>query len=608
MLFKKLLILASAALLAMPVAAQTAKKADSKLTNATVFFNGAELTHTASVSLTKGANELQIGGLSPNVDRNSIRLKATGGAVISSYEFAIDYLTAEKESAPTIKMLRDSIVHYQKELDRVTIAASVNSNMIKYLQEGISKNVSGSEKGLGIDELVKTMDYYKSKSEQLESDRIALNKANSELRTSINRLQSQLNQETTKSTKTSGMLKLSVSAPLAGTSEFTVTYFTASAAWTPYYEVNIASTDRPVSFAAKAKVRQTTGIDWNRVKLTLSTAMPSNGKVAPLFSTWFLEQQRVYARAEKSMDMAMQNSYAYADEMPEVVVMGMTTMDKRTFSGSVSSMPTPAPIAVLNGEIVPQSVLDQLDQSTVKSIETLTGKDAKAAYGSRASGGAIVVTTKSATDYVQASDNELNAVYEIDTPYTIPGTGKDQSIALFNKDAAAEYKYYCAPKLDNETYLLAEIPQWNKLGLISGVANVTYDGTYIGETYIDAWSTQEKLALTLGADKRVVVKREKLQDFSSTRTIGSDITQVFTYKITVRNNQNKPVKMVLKDQYPRSTQKNIVVELRKETTPWTVNNEEVGVITWEEEISAGATKTYQISYSVKYPKDMTLNL
>jgi hypothetical protein len=67
--------------------------------------------------------------------------------------------------------------------------------------------------------------------------------------------------------------------------------------------------------------------------------------------------------------------------------------------------------------------------------------------------------------------------------------------------------------------------------------------------------------------------------------------------------------MVLKDQYPISTQKSIEVELQtKETTPWTANREDLGVITWEEEFKAGETKTYQISYSVKYPKGSNLNL
>ena len=66
--------------------------------------------------------------------------------------------------------------------------------------------------------------------------------------------------------------------------------------------------------------------------------------------------------------------------------------------------------------------------------------------------------------------------------------------------------------------------------------------------------------------------------------------------------------MVLKDQYPVSTQKTIEVELlTKETTPWTANKEEIGVLSWENEIAAGETKEYRMSYSVKYPKGSRLN-
>ena len=99
-----------------------------------------------------------------------------------------------------------------------------------------------------------------------------------------------------------------------------------------------------------------------------------------------------------------------------------------------------------------------------------------------------------------------------------------------------------------------------------------------------------------------------MQDFSSTKTFGSDVKQTFTYKITVKNNQTKAVKMVLKDQYPTSTQKNVEVELLKETTAPSFNIKETGVLTWEETLAPGETKTYLVSYSVKYPKNMNLNL
>ncbi len=58
------------------------KNVHSKIEEVTVFFQGAELVHTASTSLQKGNNEVWISGLSPNVDRNSLKIKTTNGVVV----------------------------------------------------------------------------------------------------------------------------------------------------------------------------------------------------------------------------------------------------------------------------------------------------------------------------------------------------------------------------------------------------------------------------------------------------------------------------------------------------------------------------------------------
>ncbi len=606
------------ALCTLTAGAQGGKTAPSKLTEATVFFRGAELVHTASAALARGENEVSVEGLSPVIDAASLKIAATGSVVVSSYEFSVDFLSSGKEPSAVVKKLEDSVAIYKASIEKNEIDLKVNTNMIAYLQAGISKNVSGSEKGLATEELVKTMDYYKTKSIELETQQGTLTRKKEQLNTSLRRVQSQLSQETRKGSKNTGVLKLILSSPSALTSNFTITYYTPSAGWTPYYDINVAAADKPIVIAAKSKVQQTTGLDWEKVRLTLSTATPSNGKTAPLFEAWMLRpwQPQPLALADAKL---MQNSvsYAAAPQLDEAVVVGYGTMRKTDLTGSIRGVATtPAatkpqlPLYIIDGKPATEADLTALDSSAIKSIDVLKDANATAIYGSRGANGVIVVTLKSGMDdYVTTADNAISMVYNIDLPYTIPGNGKAQNIDLGVKQADAEYKYYCAPKLDPAVYLLAEIPGWEQLGLLTGKANVTYEGTYVGETLIDASSTQEKLALTLGTDKRVSVKREKLQEFSSSKLLGSDVQKVFTYRLTVKNNRTAPVKMVLKDQYPISTQKNIEVVLRKEnTTPWTANKEDVGVVTWEEEIGAGATKTYQLSYGVKYPQSLTLNL
>ncbi|MNE74347.1 hypothetical protein D3C80_1704230 [compost metagenome] len=64
--------------------------------------------------------------------------------------------------------------------------------------------------------------------------------------------------------------------------------------------------------------------------------------------------------------------------------------------------------------------------------------------------------------------------------------------------------------------------------------------------------------------------------------------------------------MILKDQYPLTSQKDIQVELL-ESSKAHVNNE-IGTLTWEFDLKPGETREFTMSYSIRYPKDQTLNL
>jgi uncharacterized protein (TIGR02231 family) len=541
------------------------KSVSSKVTAATVFLQGAELTASAQLALRQGANEVTIDGLSPFADRNSIRVTIDGGVVVSAFEYSIDYLSAQKAPSARLRMLRDSIDIYSSRLAATEVDIKVNGEMQKYLETGIAKNVSGSEAGLGLEELKKTMDYYKSKSEEILNGARELQNRRNTISTALDRVLSQYDEESGSGSGNSGVVKLNLSAPVAGTRTATIVYFTPAASWSPYYDINAASTDTPVTIAAKSRVRQTTGIDWENVTLTLSTSTPSSGKVAPLFETWFLRERpmpmtpMLVGRAPGIT--AAQNAYSYNMARPEDV-------DSDGMEGVVVVASGASQKSIMTGSVVP------------------------AIY-----------------DHVVTAEGALNVTYNIDLPYTIPSGGKEQTIDLTTKQATPEYKYYCAPKLDGATYLIAEIANWEELGLLSAPANVTYDGTYIGETTIDAASTREKLTLTLGTDKRVSVTRELAREVSATRAIGGNTEQTFTWRITVRNSQTGPVSMVLKDQYPTSTDKSVTVTLdTKTTTPWTANKEDLGVVTWEGTLAAGEVRVYTFSYTVKYPRGMRLDL
>ncbi|MFT3678775.1 MAG: mucoidy inhibitor MuiA family protein [Ferruginibacter sp.] len=265
------------------------------------------------------------------------------------------------------------------------------------------------------------------------------------------------------------------------------------------------------------------------------------------------------------------------------------------------------PLYIVNGIEMPASEAQKINPQAIKNIEVLKDASATSIYGAKASGGVIILTLKAGLDdYVSVADKELDVTFDIDLPYDVPTNGKAQTAVLKEYEVPAKFKFYAVPKLDKEVFLLAEVADWEKLNLLPGEANIIFEGTYIGKSFIDPSSTQDTLNLTMGRDKRVVVKREKLMDFSSVKFLGTNKKQVFTYELTVKNNKKDSIDILLKDQYPISQDKEVEVELLEESGA--MNNTEVGVLTWKLKLAPGEVKKLRISYSVKYPKDKMLNL
>jgi uncharacterized protein (TIGR02231 family) len=274
--------------------------------------------------------------------------------------------------------------------------------------------------------------------------------------------------------------------------------------------------------------------------------------------------------------------------------------------GSLKKADQGEPVYVVNGAVINKTEFVKINPNDIKNIEVLKNSTATALYGSRANSGAVLVTLKEMSDYVGVKDNQLNVVFEIDLPYDVPSNGKEQNVSLKDYKIPAQFKYFSVPRLDKDAYLVGEIVDWEALNLLPGEANIIFEGTYIGKTSIDAGKVQDTMNLTLGRDKRVVVTREKLTDFSSVKFLGANKKQTFTYEITVRNNKKEAVQMELKDQYPLTTDKDIEVELLQ--YDGAIKNDETGIVTWKAQLAPGEIKKYRLSYSVKYPKDKVIDL
>jgi uncharacterized protein (TIGR02231 family) len=197
-------------------------------------------------------------------------------------------------------------------------------------------------------------------------------------------------------------------------------------------------------------------------------------------------------------------------------------------------------------------------------------------------------------------ENQTTVEMEVEIPYSLASNGEKIQVELKTFQVNASYEYYAIPKLDKDAFLVARITDWDKYNLLEGEANLYFEDAYVGRTILDAKALQDTLDISLGRDKSLVLGREKVEEFSKTKTIGSNTVDTRAFKIVVRNKKSQPVKITLFDQLPVSVVNDITVsaiELSK-----AVLEEKTGRVTWEISLDPQQQKELILQYEVKYPR------
>lgn len=517
-----------------------------KVKAATVYYNAAELTQNTTVNLPSGTSEVVIKNVANYLNENTVQIGAPSSVTVLSVQFTNNYISEFEidESNPTIKKVRDSITLIQKEIGKVQIEKSSNTKTIELLDK--NQLVAGQNSGLNVAELIKMVDYYKAKRSELSNTITTLTEKETKFNETLKRLNSKLEINTKNEEKNStGKLILQVMNEVAGTVNLDINYITNSASWTPFYDLRAESIKDPINMMYKAQVVQNSGIDWKKVKLTLSNGNPNQNNQAPILNAWFLRYAIPYQYDNDNVVYNQLQGRAAGVKAEEVVT------NTGYFKKDTNEVPS------------------------------------------------------SISNYTQVNENQLNVSFDIDIPYDILSNGKIHSVALKEIKLPASYKYYAVPKIEKEAFLLAEISDYSKYNLLPGEANIIFEGMYVGKTNINPNQTSDTLNLSMGRDKKISIKREKVVDKSGTKFLSSYKEQVFTYDLTVRNNKKEEVFMLLKDQYPLSTDKDITIELLDDGKAKV--NTETGVLTWELKLTPNETKKIRISYKVKYPKDQMID-
>ncbi|RYY39651.1 MAG: mucoidy inhibitor MuiA family protein [Chitinophagaceae bacterium] len=600
-------IAANAAVLAQP----RRQNIEAPVQGVTVYTTGARVERAATASLSAGRNEIQFTTLSSQLDPQSVQLKADASITLLSVKATRDFLT-ERRIEQDERNFRDRIY----TLSQRKLADEKLLDVFLKEEEMIVKNQSiGGSTGVKAPDLKAALDLQRQRLTEVYEKQLEIRKRIDEQAADINKLQTQLGEFSKKRDSVQYVVTALLDSREPRNVRFQLSYNVKDAGWYANYDVRVTEVGKPLQVLMNANVYQRSGETWKDVALTLSTGTPNDNATPSQLQPWmlgFYMPGAPVAPAGAPGDISGKIVDETGAPVPfaTILVIGTSNAVAADANGffRLSGVPQGSTInasavgykarntQVRTGyyTIALQSANTNLEEVVVTSGVRIRGTSSVGYSTAKVRAEEIQAVS------IQTQYQATTTVYKIEEKYTLETDGKTTTIGIKQMEVAASYEYFAAPKVDPAAFLTARITGWQQLDLTPGEASLYFEGAYLGKTYLDLSAASDTLSLPLGKDNGIRITRKLVKEYSTKRFLGSNRIDSRGWEIEVRNNKRTAINITINDQVPVSTIKEISVEEEKTDGE---RNKETGLIVWQFELPAGATRTLHLSYEVKYPKD-----
>lgn len=530
-------------LLSSPIFAVKQIDVTSSIKQVTVFLNGAMVERKAVQLVEEGSSQLHLTDLTAELDPNSIQVSAKGDVTILSVSHQVDYLN-ERKKPRNIIIMEDSLRILTQQYNQTRSRKSVFEEEKSMILS--NKKIEPGQTGFAVEDLEDLADFYRERLLSITTEILTLSDNEMRLGQDLDRIKNQLAEFNSTRNKPTSEIIIDIASNSKTVVQVSFSYYVHNAGWSPIYDIRAYQTQVPLLVKYNANVWQSTGEDWSEVMLTLSSGNPILSNTKPDLQPW-----RLYFLSTAPRFVGTKNAtYLVAD--------AYESRDDK--------------------EAMPMQQFSKFEESSAaaKSPEVYT------------------------------DESGLNVNFSIKVPYDVPSDSKNHLVNIDTYEIPATFIYNSVPKLDAAAFLIAQATGWDKFNLMSGNANLYYQDTYIGQSYLSTANTNDTLSISLGRDKGIVIERKKVNEFCDSKTIGSSKKESLAFEITIRNTKKTAVTLVVEDQIPLSTNKEIEVTVIE--TGNATYNAETGILTWNISLDPGKSEKMMFKYSVKLPKEKTVRL
>lgn len=595
----------------------------------TIFTKAAQPTRKKTVELPAGKSLVKFTDLSPYIDEKSIQIKTSNEVIVLSVNYQLNYIDTTQK-AQNVQDLRTKLEAVESKL----FLESTNLEVIKEELEFLKDNrvIGGKNQELSLANLKQTADYYHERITALKMREIEVNKNIGILTKQKDGWVNQITQDGVSKTTPQGEVVVKVDAKTPVACEFELQYVVNNAGWYPTYDIRSRTIEEPVELTYKANIHQNTKENWKNVQIRLSSSDPNLGSVAPELKTYFLDYytapptySNISYISGKVYDMVTGESIPGAT----VLIEGTTIATSTNMQGEFYLTITPDAKTVVISAIgyenqkrgISGSSMDismQESSTRLEEVEVVAygiSKEKKSlGYSTQSIAGKVagvssnsaLASKKKTIAPVEQIENQTSIDFDVKTPYTINSDNKNITVDMDVYALTTTYEYYCVPKIDKDAFLIANVLDWEKYNLLAGEANIFFENTFVGKSILDIRHVSDTLKISLGRDRNIVVKREKIKDYTTRQFIGAKKEETKAWHIAVKNNKKQTVNMLVYDQVPVST--NEEIEVTTETASGGDLNKESGEVKWKFKLDPLAKKEMTLKYKVKYPKEKILTV
>ena len=542
-----------------PLAAAETLEPKSNIVAVTVFPDRALVTRQAALTLTKGVHAVTFASLPGTIEAQSISAKGEGEAKVTLFGAKLITTQLEAAQSPRIKDLEEQIRRLEDQRQQLHGMKGILDQEWKFL----SSIQAASSEQLGKDimtkqpsatDLASLMSFLDQqlmaitqKSHQADGQQRDLEDELSRLQRELARLQGEERRQQT-------AIVVELEARTAGTLTLEVSYRLSGATWQPIYEARASAQADHVQWIAYGLIRQRTGEEWNKVRVSLSTAKPAIGGRMPEIQPWWLTKSEPIPYNAR----------------------GRAGLEKNAMMRSVSS----------NAPSASDEFEEALKEGKRKEPATL----AQATVETR--GPAVV--------------------FSLPQDQTIASDWQPRKAAIATATLPASFSYETTPRLSPYAYLRAKVTNNSESVFLSGEVQVFLDEAFVATSSVDVVGPSEQFDLFLGIDERIRVERKTVKAkvavsllpglHGKIKTIDAD------YLTTIQNFRSSPATITLIDQLPVAQHDEITVEpIAFEPKPTDEDKEKPGVYRWMLTIPAGAKQAVRLSYRVKHPVDFIVD-